>query len=215
MRQRIARQGVDAQRVVVAPYFTRPPAASCARPASTQREMRLLFVGRIVPEKGLHHLLQAMPALGDDVRLLVNGDGPARAAAEAQARQLGIEGRVDFLGWTDQDKLAECYEKADAVAMPSLWPEPFGLVGIEAMSYGLPVVGYGSGAIPEWLTDGVTGHVVARGDIEGLARRARQILEDGALRQRMGKAAQDRVREQYTAARHLDTLLYSVSNARW
>jgi glycosyltransferase involved in cell wall biosynthesis len=213
MRQRLACQGVNRELIVVAPYFARSGTPAGRHNAGDER--RVLFVGRIVPEKGLHHLIEALPAMGEHVRLAVNGDGPARHVAEALARNLGVIDRVEFLGWTDRDRLLDCYRQADALIVPSLWPEPFGLVGLEAMSHGLPVVGYGSGAIPEWLTDDVTGFVVARGDIDGLAYRTRQILEFPALRTRMGRAAMERVRAQYTPARHIDTLLYSVRDTQW
>jgi len=213
VRERVVRQGVDPRRLVVAPYFAElppPPISSDATHGKT-----LLFAGRIVPEKGLHHVLHAMRDIDEDVRLVVNGDGPARADAEALTRQLGLEDRVDFLGWTGRDELRACYEQAAVAVVPSLWPEPFGLVGIEAMAHGVPVIGYESGAIPEWLTDGVTGHVVERGDIAGLAARIGEILSDEPLRARMSCAARRQVAEQYTAPRHLAVLCRAVGSTPW
>jgi len=214
VRRRVIRQGADPDRVAVAPYFagvTRPRAGS--PPPRSSRT--LLFAGRIVPEKGLHVLLQAMSGLTDDARLLVNGDGPARASAVALSRSLGLGHRVDFLGWTGRDELLECYQRAAAVVVPSIWPEPFGLVGIEAMACGVPVVGFRSGAIPEWLDDGVTGFMVEAGDVAGLTQRIQRLLDDSSLRRRMGCASRARITERFMPWHHLDAIREAVEAAPW
>ncbi|MBI5287636.1 MAG: glycosyltransferase family 4 protein [Chloroflexi bacterium] len=214
MRQRVIAQGAEPGRVVVAPYF-----AGIAAPRTDSPPVRpsrsLLFVGRIVPEKGLHLLIQALTALDDDVRLIVNGDGSARTAAVTLTRNLGLEQRVEFLGWTGREELSDCYCRAAVVVVPSVWPEPFGLVGIEAMACGVPVVGFRSGAIPEWLEDGVTGFLVDPGDVAALAQRLRQLLDDPSLRRRMGCASRSRITERLMPSHHLAAIREAVGGAAW
>ena len=175
----------------------------------------MLFVGRIVPEKGLAHLLQAMTRMNVPARLIVNGDGPERLPMESLVRQLGLEERVEFIGWTAPDGLRASYAAADVVVVPSLWPEPFGLVGIEAMAHGKPVVAFRSGAIPEWLDDGTTGYAVATGDVDGLARRLDELIGDRGLRAGMGRAARARAMRDFSRVRHLATMREAIAGASW
>ena len=104
----------------------------------------VVFAGRVVAAKGLDVLIRALP----DIRgtLAVCGDGWAAPRASRLARELSVEDKVEFLGWaTDAD--LQPLRRASVVAVPSLWPEPFGLTGIEAMSNGVPVVGSNTGGI--------------------------------------------------------------------
>lgn len=215
VRGRLIRQGVDGDRIAVAPYFV--PKCDPVRPEPRVGRVggTMLFVGRIVPEKGLAHLLRAMHRMSSPARLVVNGEGSERPAMEALAHQLGLGERVEFIGWTTPDGLRASYAAADVVVVPSLWPEPFGLVGIEAMAYGKPVVAFRSGAIPEWLDNGATGYAVAPGDARELARRLDELLDDPALRVRMGRAASARVALEHSRQLHLSRIREAVAGARW
>lgn len=132
------------------------------------------------------------------------GDGPSRAAAEKLAEALGLAARVQFAGW--QEDVEPFYARASLLAVPSLWPEPFGIVGIEAMARALPVVAYRSGGIPEWLADGETGILVEPGDVRGLAATLDEILSDPEKARRMGRAGQSRQRELFGPAQHIERL---------
>jgi glycosyltransferase involved in cell wall biosynthesis len=93
------------------------------------------------------------------------------------------------------------------VVIPSLIPEAFGLVGIEAMTFGKPVVAFDSGGIREWLIDGETGFLVKRGDIRGLGDRISQLLKEESLAREMGKKGKERVEKFYRKDIHLKKLL--------
>ncbi len=207
VRGRLLRHGVDPRRITVAPYFAGVPGASAQSAPPRRAGNTLLYVGRIVPEKGLGHLLRAMRQMRPGTRLVVNGDGPARPAMEALVNEFGLGDCVEFIGWTAPEGLSASYAAADVVVVPSVWPEPFGLVGIEAMAYGKPVVAFRSGAIPEWLADGETGYLVERGDVAGLAHRADELLADPALRLRMGCAGRERVAREFSPAQHLAAIM--------
>src|SRR5262249_14827019 len=150
VKQQATASGYPTGQLEVLPCFAEvpelPPADEC-RPT-------VLFVGRVVAEKGLDALLRAFALVTRPSRLAVVGDGLALARAGALAGGLGLGERVEFAGWATGARLARYYREAAVLAVPSLWPEPFGLVGLEAMSYGLPVVAFGVGGIPEWLEDG-------------------------------------------------------------
>lgn len=209
VRGRLVKHGVNARRIILAPYFAAVP--ETARFSPQPDAGTLLYVGRIVPEKGLGHLLGAMQQVSADARLIVNGDGPARHDMEALAQRLGLRDRVEFIGWTPREELLACYREAAVVVMPSVWPEPFGLAGIEAMAYGKPVVAFRAGATPEWLAHGETGFLVERGDIDGLAWRIRELLADPALRLRMGRAAKVRVSHEFSREQHLAAICDGLS----
>jgi glycosyltransferase involved in cell wall biosynthesis len=214
VRGRLVRNGVPASRITVAPYFAGVP-GGVPSGSATRSTNSLLFVGRLVPEKGLAYLLRAMRSMDPATRLTVNGDGPARAELVSLTQGLGLAGRVDFRGWTSRTELLACYERADVVVVPSLWPEPFGLVGIEAMAYGKPVVAFRGGGIPEWLADGGTGYAVECGDVAGLARRCSELLGDPELRLRMGERARARVRNEFSRERHVAAITDALANTVW
>ena len=123
------------------------------------------------------------------VKLLMVGDGPDRAAAEALARESGVWGDVRFIG--KQEPIEEILSIADLFLMPSA-SETFGLAALEAMACGVPVVSTDIGGLPELNVDGETGFLRPLGDLDGLTEASRRILTDPALHARMAAAARDR-----------------------
>ena len=170
---------------------------------------RLMFVGRMDRLKGGGALLDAVPAVAaagaGPLHVSFAGDGPARRAWEEQAGAMiaatpGVA--VDFTGWLSQHALQSKLDHADVVVVPSLWPEPFGLVGPEANRRGIPVVAYANGGIPEWLKDGVNGFLApadpptAAGLADALIRCLRSLASSNTLREgawRIGHAHPDDV----------------------
>jgi glycosyltransferase involved in cell wall biosynthesis len=167
-------------------------------------ENRVLFAGRLAPNKGLQTLLAA--AQDVDIRVDVAGSGWWRPEAEKLAAKLGLRDRVTFHGWQPPEAVDELYRRANVVAVPSLWPEPFGMVGPEAMARGRPVVGSDTGGIPEWLEHGQTGLLVQAGEPDALASGLATLLADPDLSRRMGEAGAERVRERYSPAAHVAAL---------
>ena len=96
---------------------------------------------------------------------------------------------------------------SDIVVMPSMIPESFGLVGIEAMASGKPVVAFDAGGIREWLADGETGYLVERGDVRGMAERISRLLKNSSLAKRMGEKGKELVEKYYRRDIHLPGLL--------
>lgn len=143
----------------------------------------VLFVGRLAEKKGVTYLIEAMKQV--DAMLVIVGDGPLRAQLEEQAKPLGD--KVQFLGAKTHDQLAEIYASADVFAAPSVQAkdgdvEGFGLVFLEAMASGLPVVASRSGGIPYLVHDGENGLLVEPGNVEELAGAIRKMISMEDLR---------------------------------
>jgi len=149
----------------------------------------ILFAGRMESTKGGDLLLDTLPEvrrrLDRPLALTLLGDGPARAAWEQQATQLMLRDpaiTVRFTGWVAEAERDAAYTSADVLVLPSVWPEPFGLVGLEAGARGVPTAAFAVGGIPEWLADGVNGHL-APGDpptVAGLADALTRCLANAA-----------------------------------
>jgi N-acetyl-alpha-D-glucosaminyl L-malate synthase BshA len=131
-------------------------------------------------------------------RLLMVGDGPERSSAERLAEELGVHEDVYFLGM--QSEIEEVLNIADLLLLPSQ-TESFGLVALEAMAAGVPVIASNVGGLPEVVEDGRTGFLLPVGDVEGMAEVALSILDNPDLHREMGQAASRRARENFSAAR--------------
>jgi D-inositol-3-phosphate glycosyltransferase len=164
----------------------------------------ILFVGRIEPLKGIDTLLRAialfapeMPCWRDELAVIIIGGAPGAGVEQVNAElarlerlraELGIEDLVTFQGAEDQDTLAYYYSAAEMVVMPSHY-ESFGMVALEAMACGTPVVASKVGGLAFNVQDGETGFLVPHRDAEALAAKIRLLLKDKELRHRLGQQA--------------------------
>jgi glycosyltransferase involved in cell wall biosynthesis len=199
--------GMDRQRASVVPcgvdveLFTPGPAGP--EPRTDGRPFRLLSVGRLVERKGTDDVITALTRL-PDTELAVAG-GPAADALyldpEVQrlqrlARSLGVEDQVRFTGGLAREQMPEVFRSADlVVAVP--WYEPFGIVPLEAMACGRPVVGSAVGGMLDTIAPGVTGELVPPRDPGRLASALRELLDDPSRRAAYGAAGPERVRHGY------------------
>ena len=159
MRRELVQAGVPGEHITVIPPVTYGlcPAAPADGPPC------VLFVGRAVEAKGVADAIEAWRRAASDLPFVVAGTGPLRPQIEARG------GTV--LGWLDRPRLSAAYRRAAVVVMPSRWQEPFGLVGLEALTLGAPVAAWDSGGVREWHPGG--GLLVSWGDTDGLARAIR------------------------------------------
>ncbi len=148
---------------------------------------RILYVGRVVPQKGVHTLVRSLALLPAAARLEVVGraSGPEREAMVSVAKSLGVADRVTFDVARSRQDLRRRYLEADVVVFPSEWPEPFGLVPLEAMACAAPVVATATGGSGEFLVDGDNCVVFTAGDHQALAAALHSLAVDPALRQRI------------------------------
>ncbi len=167
----------------------------------------ILFVGRIVREKGVDILLKALTFVKHDFNALIIGDGPYRKKCEHISKRLNLQDKVKFLGWISNDNLQNFYSKATLVVVPSIWPEPYAIVGIEAMTYGRPVVAFDVGGIPDWLENGKTGFLVKRMDYKAMADKITLLLANKSLAKEMGINAYERALVKFNKINYLERLM--------
>lgn len=177
---------------------------------------RFVFMGRLVDWKRVDLLLEACTQLrAQDMELHVLGDGPLRAPLEAQARSLGLDGRVVFHGMLPQERCSELLTQSDALVLPSL-RECGGAVVLEAMACGLPVVATNWGGPADYL-DAQSGILVEPSSqtefVAGLADAMRRLCESPELRARLGDAGRRRVASEFDWERKIDRMLEIYAQA--
>ncbi len=190
--------------LAVFPQMGVDPAVFCPDPVAPKDAAHFVigFFGRLVEQKGLLVLLDALAGLDAPWRLYLVGDGPLRPALEARVAALGLTGRVTFDPGVPSAQMPAYLRRMDAVVLPSLtrpnWKEQFGRILIEAMSCGVPVVGSDSGEIPHVI--GAAGLVAREGDAADWRARLARLAADPALRAALGRAGRERVLAHYTQA---------------
>ncbi len=224
MRDELLLAGFAPERTAVLHYFTtsntplQPPAPlppeTAAFVAAGNGAPLVVTPARLtLPDKGVDYLLSALARVRRPFRAVIAGSGPAEAWLREKARAEGLDGRVHFSGWTAAGAIETLYARADLVVCPSVWDEPFGLVGIEAMAHAKPVVAFRVGGIPEWLDDGASGLAVARKDTAAMAAAIERLLDDPALARRMGEQGRRRVAERFPRERHVERLEAALRDA--
>lgn len=194
---RMAESGLPAQRMRVMPNSVARPDAEPAPPGTY-----VLAFGRLVSVKGfglIVDLAHAMP----DVRFVIAGDGPERAGLEKRAAGAA---NLKFTGQLGDVELASTLRGARAVIVPSIWPEPFGMVVLEAWREARPVIVTRRGALPEIVQDGQTGFVIDPADLETARMAITRLMADPALADSMGRAGRREVETTYAIDAHMDRL---------
>jgi glycosyltransferase involved in cell wall biosynthesis len=177
------------------------------------KQKRLMTVGRLVPRKGVRTIISALPALPDVELLVAGGPPPGELANDPEARRLvahaqalGVADRVALLGQIEHGEVPSLLRSADAV-LCTPWYEPFGMVALEAMACGRPVVATAVGGLTDTVVDGVTGLLVPPRNPLALAAALRRLLSDPTMLVGFGLAGCDRARARYTWDRvAIDTL---------
>jgi glycosyltransferase involved in cell wall biosynthesis len=176
-----------------------------ARASFSDRNL-LLFAGQIIRGKGVDILLKALAQVRMPFECLIAGDGNHRATCEKLTRKLGLQDRVRFTGYLPPEQLRELYLDASIFLMSSVWPEPFGMAGPEAMRYGVPVVAFDAGGIREWLIDGENGYLAPWMDKFAFAAGVEALLGNKALARHMGERGLEYVNRSYDSHLQVNTL---------
>jgi glycosyltransferase involved in cell wall biosynthesis len=203
----LAANGIGDRAIV--PYF---PTAPAHPQAEREGSPRVVFAGRVIAAKGVGVLIRAAACV--DAEFVICGDGRALEQMRRLAKRLRISERVRFAGWLAPGELAAQLASASVVALPSVWPEPFGLVGIEAHAAGRPVVASDTGGVGDWLEHGVSGLMVPPGDARALAGALQELLDDPPRRRALGAAGRQAVARGFSEARHLEVLFDAYRAAR-
>jgi glycosyltransferase involved in cell wall biosynthesis len=204
MAARARESGVPAERIAQVPLPLADDAYAAAVTPSPPHTV--LFAGRAVPQKGLTTLVRAVALLVPERRPRVHalGDGPELAVARAEAARLGVA--LDASGAVAPPAVRAAIDAASLVALPSLWAEPFGYVGIEAFARGRTVVAFDTGGVRAWLADRKNGLAAPAGDTAALSAAIDALLTDDERRDSFGRRARDDA-ERFRAAPVIDALL--------
>jgi glycogen synthase len=197
---------VPAGRVEVIPngvddrvWRARPRAVASARARFAGDGPLVGYAGRLVYEKGVQHLVDAVPRLVDEhpgLRVVIAGDGPYREELQARAHDLRLDETVSFAGFMTETRLPALLAATDTTVVPSLY-EPFGMVALEAAAAGAPLAVAATGGLAEIVESGVTGVTFPHSDPDALAGAVGSLLEDAAFARKVARRARTMVAERY------------------
>ena len=210
VKERMVADGYEAGRIHVL-HSPAPPLTPSYDPPPQSGPPCFLFLGRIVPEKGLAPLLRALSRLPDTVKLDVAGEGHQRPAMQTLSARLGLEDRVTFHGWLGPDQLADRMRQARAVVFPSLWNEPAGLISLEAAAAGRAVIASRVGGIPEYASEDFA-LLTPSGSPSALADAMSTLATDYEKAAELGHAGRRLIADRFSMDRFLSGLraLYQV-----
>ena len=197
--------------IEVIPYTAELPPPSPMSAGARANDRSVLFVGRLIERKGVSHLIRALGAVRRQTpaRLVVIGDGPERARLEQVTREAGMAESVEFRGRVSDEELRLAYAAADVFVLPSVLDarqdtEGLGVVLLEAMNYGVPVIASDIGGITDIVQHGQTGLLVPAGDEGALGVALSRVLSDAALSRRLGEAGRKRLHDAFSWDRIVD-----------
>ncbi len=168
--------------------------------------LRFVFAGRLVPTKGLVWLLRALAKTRVPVHLDVAGMGYQEGAIRDLVQRLGMVNRVVFHGWLGEGDIRKLMIASRALVFPSRWPEPAGLVALEAMAHGRPIIASRVGGIPEMVSHEGNGLLVEPGDEAGLAAALDRLAQDHVFAQRLGDAGRELAGTRFSLQRHMERI---------
>jgi len=209
IRDRVVAAGIPASKVTVVLYAADPERLEAAntQPIPAAGDDFILYSGRLSRSKGVGYLLDAIAKISlGDTKLVIAGDGIYGEQIKKQIASLGLQDQVHLLGWRNGAELTWLYRNCRMLVVPSVWPEVFGIVGLEAMAAEKPVVACAVGGIPEWLEDGVTGYLVPPRDADAMAKRIETLLTDHGRASLLGAAGREAFVERFTTERQAETL---------
>ena len=163
----------------------------------------VLFVGKLIPNKSPLTLVESInyiKAKYSDVKLLIVGTGMLKEKIQFKVKELGLENHVNFFGYIEKEDLNKCFSAADLFVLPSI-NEPFGIVLLEAMAFGCPIIASNSGACPEVIGD--SGLLFKQGDSKDLEKKILKVMVDLKLRQQMCKNGLKRVAKVFSNEEHI------------
>ncbi|MDA1178220.1 MAG: glycosyltransferase family 4 protein [Planctomycetota bacterium] len=211
MQGRLVAEGIGPCEVIPDACPMRP-----ARPALAGDPI-IAYAGRLSSEKGVNVLLRAFALMQSRIRnakLWIAGDGPEAISLKELARQLRINGCVDFLGPLDRGGLERRFDEAWVQVVPSIWHEPFGIVAIEAMMRGTAVVASSCGGLLDSVRHNETGVLVQPSDEQDLAAAMERLASDRELCESMGAAGRTVAMKEYSIDVHCERMLAAYEQIR-
>lgn len=177
---------------------------------------KITFVGRLSSTKGVNYLIEAFSLIIKNIpsaELDIIGRGHSEKSFFLLAEKYSLKNSINFLGWGNKKMIDNHLSNSSVVAFPSVYPESFGIVGIEAMMRGRPVVGFDVGGVKDWLKNEENGFLVKNKNVEGFAEAIIKILENDELRNQMGNRAREIAKLKFSEEVHLNKLLNCYERA--
>ncbi len=204
--QTILRRKGFQKTICVIPQFGVPPSFHPDPQPRAPSPIIIGYAGRLVHEKGITLLMNALTQVQGDWQLQILGSGPLHDSLKSLAQQLHIDQRVQFAPWVASDAMPRFYNSLDLLVVPSLtqpnWKEQFGRVIMEAMACGIPVIGSSSGEIPNVIGD--AGIIFPEGNTTALANALNTLIQDPALRHQLGAKGRARALTMFSQQRVVD-----------
>jgi glycosyltransferase involved in cell wall biosynthesis len=211
MKEELLRNGFEDGKIEIHPPV--PPPGDPALRANFSERNIIIYAGQIIRGKGVDVLISSLSQIETPFECYIFGDGNHRSFCERLSRSLGLAAHVHFKGHVPPEEIKIYYREASMVVVSSVWPEPFGAVGLEGMRYSLPVVAFDAGAVKEWLIDGYNGYVVPWMDRATFAERIEDLLRDKMLARQMGENGRAMVAEYYGFSKYINGLEKTFSRA--
>jgi glycosyltransferase involved in cell wall biosynthesis len=207
MQKELVRNGFDPSKIhILAPCVQNSPQQIQSFPLQPS----ILFVGQLIKGKGVDILLEAYALLLQKTSLAIPlhiiGRGNEEEALQALVQDAPYRALVEFHGWVAHEKLPQMYDASSLVVIPSRWPEPFGMVGVEAMLRERAVVGSDVGGIPDWLKDGKNGLLVPPNDPKALCEAMYRLVSDLPQAKAMGKIGKEMAQELFSFETYIQDL---------
>jgi glycosyltransferase involved in cell wall biosynthesis len=204
MKQELINNGFEAGMIEI--HAPVPPTSEVPMQSSFSPVNLVVYAGQVIRGKGVDVLLEALAQVQAPFKCVILGEGSHLPFCQGLCTELGLANRVIFKGYLPPEQMPAYYSEASVAVMSSIWPEPFGAVGLEAMRYGLPLVAFDVGGIGEWLMDGQNGFLVSRMDRAQFAARLTQLLRDKPLARRLGIRGQQLLRERFSFTAYITGL---------
>ncbi|HSB94030.1 MAG TPA: glycosyltransferase family 4 protein [Flavitalea sp.] len=208
MKNEAVLAGIESSNIYVNPYFVEE---TDIVENQSQERRTILFLGRLHETKGVHYLLDAFALLSKSthfrIELQIIGSGSFETFLKSKSERLGIGSMVQFMGWQAREEIQRALSNSDVVAVPSIYPEAFGIVGIEAMMAAKPVVGFDVGGISDWLHHDQTGFLIPVKDSVAFAHGLERLLTDAELYTRFSINSRKIAIDHFTPSVHLNKLV--------
>lgn len=205
--ERFLAAGFPADHARVLPYYC--PIEPLPSPRRPPARATILFLGRISAVKGYRYFIEALGMLPTDVAGLMVGNFNAdkRRQVEQLATDNGCADRLELRPWAGRDEITKLMSEATVLCFPSIWPETLGIVGLEAMACGVPVVASDLGGVREWLLPDENGLLAPPRDSRAIARAVAHVLDDRDRMQSMGARGIELIRTRFSPLQHVEELL--------
>lgn len=199
--------GFEDASMSVLPYFCELEPAESPRPIPDPPT--ITYLGRVASNKGHEYFIEALGQLPGAVRGKMVGSisDDVADALRALAAEHGCAGQLELHGWAARAEVVDLLDQTSVFVFPSLWPETLGIVGIEALSRGVPVVASDVGGVPEWCIEGETGYRVPPKDGTAIADSVEDLLSEENRLRAFGKRGIALIRNKFRPEQHVDRLL--------